>query len=116
MTGTSHMAREIFSQPELWKETYESVLTQKDEIAAVLNEVYKIPNVQIVLTGAGSSAFVGEILQYSFHRNTGLPVRAIPTTDLVTHPRDHFLPAVPTVLISFARSGDSPESLAAVEL
>lgn len=110
------MAREIFSQPKLWKETYESVLTQKDKIASFLDEAYRTRNLQILLTGAGSSAFIGEILQYSFHRQTGLPVKAVPTTDLVTHPRDFFEPPVPILLISFARSGDSPESLAAVEL
>jgi tagatose-6-phosphate ketose/aldose isomerase len=110
------MAREIFSQPELWKETYESALAQKDEIASFLNEVCGTPNVQILLTGAGSSAFIGEILQYSFHKNTGLPVKAVPTTDVVTHPGDFFQPQAPVLLVSFARSGDSPESLAAVEL
>ena len=116
MTGTSHMAKEIASQPKLWKDTYESILTKKDQIAAFLNEIYKINNLQIVLTGAGSSAFIGEILQYSFYKNTGIPIKAIPTTDLVTHPRDFFQKSIPTLLISFARSGDSPESLATFEL
>ena len=45
-----------------------------------------------------------------------MPIRAIPTTDLVTHPRDFFQKSVPTLLISFARSGDSPESIATFEL
>jgi tagatose-6-phosphate ketose/aldose isomerase len=116
MTGTSHMAKEIINQPKLWKDTYESIVTKKDQIAAFLNEVYKINNLQIVLTGAGSSAFIGEILQYSFYKNTGIPIKAIPTTDLVTHPRDFFQKSIPTLLISFARSGDSPESLATFEL
>jgi tagatose-6-phosphate ketose/aldose isomerase len=40
----------------------------------------------------------------------------VPTTDMVTHPRDLFEQQAPILLISFARSGDSPESLAAVEL
>jgi tagatose-6-phosphate ketose/aldose isomerase len=110
------MAKEIFSQPKLWKETYEAVLTQKDGIASFLNEAYQIRNIQILLVGAGSSAFIGEILQYSFHKHTGLPVKAVPTTDLVTHPKNFFQPQLPILLVSFARSGDSPESLAAVEL
>ena len=41
---------------------------------------------------------------------------AVPTTDLVTNPMDYFSPAHPLLLISFARSGNSPESVAAVEL
>ncbi|MEO8762721.1 MAG: SIS domain-containing protein [Ginsengibacter sp.] len=116
MKGTSHMAKEISSQPKLWKETYESILDNKDQLSGFLDEIYKISKLQIVLTGAGSSAFIGEILQYSFYKNTGIPIRAIPTTDLVTHPRDFFQGSVPTLLISFARSGDSPESLASFEL
>lgn len=116
MTGESHTAKEIFSQPQLWRETYESVRKRKDEIASFLNGIYETDHVRILLTGAGSSAFVGEILQYSFHRNTGLMVKAVPTTDLVTHPADFFQGKDPILLISFARSGDSPESLAAAEL
>src|SRR5882762_6019599 len=116
MRETSHMAKEIASQPKLWNETYESALTKKDQITAFLDEIYKINNLQIVLTGAGTSAFIGEILQHSFYKNTGVPIKAIPTTDLVTHPRDFFQKSIPTLLISFARSGDSPESLATFEL
>ena len=116
MKGTSHMAKEIASQPKLWKDTYDSIFAKKNSIATFLSKIYKISNLQIVLTGAGSSAFIGEILQYSFYKNTGIPIKAIPTTDLVTHPRDFFKKSVPTLLISFARSGDSPESLATFEL
>jgi D-galactosamine 6-phosphate deaminase/isomerase len=113
---TSHMAKEIASQPKLWYETYESILNKKGQITAFLSEIYKINNLQIILTGAGTSAFIGEILQHSFYKNTSVPIKAIPTTDLVTHPSDFFQKSIPTLLISFARSGDSPESLATFEL
>jgi len=116
MKGTSHMAKEISSQPKMWRDTYDSILINKNQIATFLNKVYKIKNLQIVLTGAGSSAFICEILQYAFYKNTGIPIRAIATTDLVTHPRDFFQKSIPTLLISFARSGDSPESIATFEL
>jgi tagatose-6-phosphate ketose/aldose isomerase len=43
-------------------------------------------------------------------------VRAIATTTLLTHPELYLEPGAPTLLVSFARSGDSPESLAAVQL
>ena len=116
MMGASHMAREIASQPKLWTETYESVLSKNGQITAFLDKIYEIDNLQIILTGAGTPAFIGEILQYSFYKHTGKSVKAIPTTDLVTHPRDFFQKSTPTLLISFARSGDSPESLATFEL
>ncbi len=116
MTGTSYMAKEVLSQPTLWMDTYESIFNKKDSINSFLAEIYKINNLQIILTGAGSSAFIGEILQSAFHKNTGILVKAIPTTDLVTHPGDFFEKAIPTLMVSFARSGDSPESVATFEL
>jgi len=116
ITESSHTAKEIASQPRLWKETYQSIVNKKASLTSFLNDVYKIPNLQIILTGAGTSAFIGEILQQSFSRNTGVPAKAISTTDIVTHPRDFFQQAVPTLLVSFARSGDSPESLATFDL
>ena len=115
MKGTSYMVKEISNQPALWIKTYESVFSKRESIDAFLGEVFKVNNLQIILTGAGSSAFIGEILQHAFHRNTGLPVKAIPTTDLVTHPSDFFEKSIPTLMVSFARSGDSPESVASFE-
>lgn len=112
----SHLAREINGQPDLWESTYTSVLEKKDQLSQFLNEVFKISNLQIVLSGAGSSAFIGEILQQSFFINTGVFTVVVPTTDLVTHPGGLINKAVPTLLISFARSGDSPESVATFEL
>ena len=116
MTGTSYMAKEILSQPKIWMSTFESAFEKKESIVSFLEKVYTIPDLQIILTGAGSSAFIGEILQYSFHKHTRRPVRAIPTTDLVTHPTNFFGKSVPTLIVSFARSGDSPESVATFEL
>lgn len=112
----SHLAREINGQPDLWESTYKSVYEKKDQLSLFLGKVFKISNLQIVLSGAGSSAFIGEILQQSFFINTGVSTIVIPTTDLVTHPKGFFNKSTPTLLISFARSGDSPESVATFEL
>ncbi len=116
MTGTSYMIKEISSQPVLWMETFRSISSKKEEIAAFLKKVCHIGKIRVILTGAGSSAFIGEILQYAFHKNIGVPVSAVATTDLVTHPQIFFQKSAPTLLVSFARSGDSPESVAAFEL
>jgi tagatose-6-phosphate ketose/aldose isomerase len=113
---TGYMGKEISNQPVLWLETYAAVLSMREELTSFLNEIYNTDGLQIILTGAGSSAFIGEMLQYAFQRNTGIPVKAVATTDLVTHPAAFFHPSVPTLLISFARSGDSPESVATLRL
>lgn len=81
-----------------------------------LTPLLRSPNCRIVLTGAGSSAFIGDILAPALSRQLGIRVEAVPTTDIVSNPREAFAEDVPTVLVSFARSGDSPESVAAPEL
>lgn len=107
---------EISSQPDLWQQTWIYVQNQQDDLKKFLNTIYSKNNINIILTGAGTSAFIGDTLQGLYQKHTGIPTRAISTTDLVTHP-DLFLEKErPTLLISFARSGDSPESVAVVNL
>lgn len=111
-----HTAKEICSQPKMWEETYLRLISEKSHIISFLEKVLKNEKLNVVLTGAGSSAFIGEAISGMFQRAWGVPCRAISTTDIVTHPENYFIKSVPTLLISFARSGDSPESVAAVEL
>lgn len=111
-----HIANEIYGQPDLWKNTMRAIISEKEQLSFFLNKILKINNLQIILSGAGSSAFIGEILCQSFYNNTGNFTIAIPTTDLVTHPKNFLNKSIPTLLISFARSGDSPESAATFEL
>ncbi|WP_163829616.1 SIS domain-containing protein, partial [Proteus mirabilis] len=65
---------------------------------------------------AGTSAFIGDIIAPWLSRHSGKNFSAVPTTDLVTNPMDYLDPAHPLLLVSFARSGNSPESVAAVKL
>lgn len=108
--------KEINGQPQLWKTVYDMLRSQEDDIRAFLRPILNIPNLQIILTGAGSSAFVGDSAQGLVQQYTGHTTRSVATTDIVTHPQ-LFLPEnIPTLLISFARSGNSPESLETVKL
>ncbi len=107
---------EIFGQPSLWISVYQLLLDEKKQMASFLQPILKRENLQIILTGAGSSAFIGEAAQGVIQKNTGICTKAIATTDFVTHPELLFLPDVPTLLISLARSGNSPESLETVKL
>jgi len=107
---------EISSQPLLWQKTWETIQNQKDNIIQFLEEVYNQPDIIIILTGAGTSAFIGDALQGPFQKNTGILTRSISSTSLVTHPDLFLQKERPTLLISFARSGDSPESVAVVNL
>jgi tagatose-6-phosphate ketose/aldose isomerase len=70
----------------------------------------------VILTGAGTSEYVGLCVEGLLRRLWGLAVNTVSTTALVTRPQDYFVPAQATLLVSLARSGSSPESLGAVRI
>jgi tagatose-6-phosphate ketose/aldose isomerase len=114
--GGYHTAKEISNQPRLWKETYLQVQQEKEKIDSFLSNVKSLKNLNVILTGAGTSAFIGETLEGIFQRNWEIPCKAVGTTEILTHPANYFIKSQPTLLISFACSGDSPESLATIKL
>lgn len=109
-------AREIGQQPDAWIQANRDIARDRPRIAAWLDAKLRDPALRIVLTGAGSSAYVGRTLAPWLTRTLCRRVDAVSTTDLVGQPEAYLAENVPTLLISFARSGDSPESVAAVEL
>ncbi len=109
-------ASEIVGQPELWEKTWRKLLSNRESIIDFIMPLYKNEDLQIIITGAGTSAFIGEVLEGPFLKFTKHLTRAVPTTNLVTHPELYFHKTKPTLLISFARSGNSPESSKAVIL
>ncbi len=115
-TGASWTAREIAQQPQIWPRVSALIDQQRDRIDAFFTPLWAHKDLRIMLTGAGSSAFIGECLAPAMMRRLNRRVEAVPTTDLVSGPHRYFQRDVPTLLVSFARSGSSPESVAAVEL
>ena len=118
--GAAHTAREIAQQPEVWRAVHALVASRREALDAFLQPLLARPDLRIVLTGAGSSAFIGQCLAPALLQQLGarpgIRVEAIATTDIVSNPTQCLQPGVPTLLVSFARSGNSPESLAAVDL
>lgn len=109
-----HTATEIAQQPDVWKELADRLAARKEEICAFMDQVLGEKSLRIVLTGAGSSAFIGETFVYLLGRELGIRAENVHTTDIISVP-DAVLFDVPTLLISYARSGESPESIAAVK-
>jgi tagatose-6-phosphate ketose/aldose isomerase len=112
--GGYYTATEICNQPEIWQKVYDKVLSEKDNIQAFTNEFLQNEKLNVILTGAGTSAFIGLSLLGTYKRSWHHFTSCVSTTDMVSHPLDYLYPDVPTVIISFARSGNSPESVAAV--
>ncbi|GLP73142.1 tagatose-6-phosphate ketose isomerase [Mycobacterium antarcticum] len=104
---------EIGQQPDAWRE----VAGRTDRQAAdFLGALIARPDLRIVLTGAGSSAFAGDIAAPALRRHLDRRVDAVATTDIVANPLDYLERHTPTLLVSFGRSGNSPESLATTAL
>jgi tagatose-6-phosphate ketose/aldose isomerase len=106
--GYYHTLREILQQPGTWLETAELVRGSGLSLAAVEGPV--------ILTGSGSSHYVGESLEPLLAKALGRPVRAVPAGDLLTDPESYVFERPPGTLVSFARSGDSPESCGVSDL
>lgn len=111
-----HTAREIWQQPDLWAALHRQLQEQQTLWQPFLTPLLASPRLQIVLCGAGSSAFAGRALAPWLREKTGRDVVAYGTTDIVANPHQYLDLTRPTLLVSFARSGNSPESVATVEL
>lgn len=114
--GGEWTIREILQQPAVWRETRKLVDVLLPQARAFLQPLLARPDIRIILTGAGSSAYIGRCLLPELLPALGRRVEAIATTDLVATPHALLQRDVPTLLVSFARSGQSPESLAATAL
>lgn len=107
--------QEIVQQPSIWKEELEIV---KNNLRSIGDFIEKIQGkkVKVIFTGAGSSEFVGNTLCSYVNSKIDIDVLSIPTTDLVSMPEQYLETDTTTILVSCARSGNSPESVATVNL
>jgi tagatose-6-phosphate ketose/aldose isomerase len=116
--GVEHTPREIAQQPATWAKAAGILSKRRGEIlefmrAAGLSGERKA---NLVMTGAGSSEFVGNAVASGLRVRLKRDVVCIPTTHIVTHPQTVFIPGQNYVVLSFARSGNSPESVATYNL
>jgi len=116
----SHTLREIEQQPSLWVKAINQFSSEKERMEQFLQAIQsKHERVRVIFTGAGTSAFVGETIYPYIRREIrerGWEVETISTTNLTSSPFSFLDKNIPTIMVSFARSGNSPESIAAVEL
>lgn len=108
--------REILQQPATLRATQALLRDQQAAITAFIAPLLAKPDLRIMLCGAGTSAFIGECLAPWLSARLGRPVEAVATTDIVSAPALYLDATRPTLMVSFGRSGSSPESIAAVGL
>jgi len=118
LEGSFHTAHEIAQQPELWGKVLDLLERRQVDVRSFMAAagMTGTHSSVVVLAGAGSSAFIGASIADTLRERLGRGVEAVPTTDLVTHPRSPFCPDRSYAVVHFARSGDSPESVAAWRL
>jgi fructoselysine-6-P-deglycase FrlB-like protein len=114
--GYGHTLREICQQPVTWLETASRLVRCRPLIDAAL-EAAGVRNGKgaLVLTGSGSSLYAGECLAVPLQESLQVPVNAVAAGQLLTHPEGSLPPEGPYAVVSFARSGNSPESRAVVD-
>ncbi|RXR07371.1 SIS domain-containing protein [Pseudoxanthomonas composti] len=115
-TGALWTAREIAQQPAMLEQTHALVAGLHAQLQAFAGPVTSNPLARVILTGAGTSAYIGQCLAPLLDRSLAARVDAVPTTDIVCAPQLYLEADQPLLLVSFGRSGNSPESIAAVEL
>ena len=109
--GYADTLREILQQPATWQDTFD--LLRGTAAQALLAKALGAQPGHVVLTGSGSSMYIGETLAPLLQSGLRVPVQAIAAGTLLTH-ASSVLPQGPGLLISLARSGDSPESAGVV--
>ena len=113
--GTAATAREILQQGACWRKIPQ-LLTQmapsdKRRIADALND----PRASILFSGAGTSGYIGDILAAQIGRIARAHCLSRHSTDLVSQPSACLPRDSRGLLFAFARSGNSPESVDALE-
>ena len=115
--GIEHTPREIESQPKVWIKNFEMLKSREDEIRSfVESRIFSKKRPSIILSGAGSSGFVGVSVESLLRKRWQVDAESRHSTDIVTNWDSVFLRDADTTLVSFARSGNSPESIGAFVL
>lgn len=114
-TSATFTATEIHQQPATWLKTCNQIRAMKDEIKTFMDKVLTQEDYDVIFTGAGTSEFVGNALYSYINRLCNYKAKSYGTTDITATPENYISPNKPTLLISFGRSGNSPESIGAVD-
>ena len=109
--GYVHTLKEICQQPWTWLRTCDRMIASRDNLK---KEVAGIRS--LALTGSGSSEYAAECVRLLLQNELGICAESISGGSLLMYGGKALPPGRPGLLVSLARSGDSPESSGAVEL
>lgn len=110
-----YTSSEIAQQPATWRKTIQQMKEEKEALKAFISNVTSKEDFDIVLCGAGTSEYVGNSVFPYLNEKMNYKVKSFATTEIVASPARYLSATKPTLLISYGRSGDSPESVGAVQ-
>ncbi|MGC2160820.1 MAG: SIS domain-containing protein [Silvibacterium sp.] len=113
--GLVYTPGEIQQQPATWRATVKLLTQQRAQILAFLDESGPADRLSVLLTGAGTSDYIGRALAAVLRRQWQCEVAAVASTELLTNMEDYLLPGRNYLLISLSRSGDSSEGVALIQ-
>lgn len=111
-----YTAQEICQQPETWRKTIAQIKNEKEALKKFLEPVLTGGDVEIIFTGAGTSEYCGNAVYSYVNRYTDFHASSYASTDIVETPENYLSRNKKTLLINFARSGNSPESVGSVQM
>jgi len=109
--GYFHTLREICQQPWTWLRTCERMIALRDTLRQDLAGIRHLS-----LTGSGSSEYAAECVRMPLQNELGICTESVSGGALLMHGGKALPPERPGLLVSLARSGDSPESSGVVQL
>jgi tagatose-6-phosphate ketose/aldose isomerase len=109
--GYFHTLREICQQPSTWLRTCALL---KGHVAAMKRSFANIRS--LTLTGSGSSEYAGDCVRMPLQNELGVVAQAVAGGALLLHGSKALAPGRPGLMVSLARSGDSPESAGVLNL
>lgn len=107
--GYRDTLREICQQPSTWNSTCELMLKSAPLITPLLKGISSL-----IFSGSGSSDYAGDCVRMVLQKELGVNTHAVPGGAILTHAGDALPVGRPGLMVSLARSGDSPESVGAV--
>jgi tagatose-6-phosphate ketose/aldose isomerase len=113
MQNTCVTQSEINSQPMIWREFAVKLSEHAREVRAWIS---RFAPEEIWLCGAGTSAYIGETICTYLDSRSTIRHRAVATTSLVGSPQDYVLGDRRILVVSFGRSGDSPETVGTLDI
>ena len=109
--GYFHTLNEICQQPSTWITTSQQMLGLVSALRACVGGIESL-----ILTGSGSSEYAGDCVRLVLQNELHVTTQAVDGGGLLIHGTKALPPPRPGLVVSLARSGDSPESVGTLSL